>query len=323
MKESISPYSDTAGSGAVRRLEIGAEHAGQRIDNFLFTQLKGVPKSRIYKILRKGEVRVNKGRVKPEYKLCAGDQLRIPPLRVAGREATPQPGAGLLQALDRAILYEDERLLVIDKPVGLAVHGGSGIAIGLIEALRKLRADTKTLELVHRLDRDTSGCLMVAKNRTTLRYLQQQMQEGQVGKIYQALVVGRWPKGLTQIAAPLQKNQLQSGERVVRVSEQGKRAVTHFTVLRQFPDASLLEARLETGRTHQIRVHCQSAGHGLAGDEKYGDETFNRQIKARGLRRMFLHATQLHFALPGDGKITVSSSLPEELLAVLRHLEGV
>lgn len=308
-------------STSVQWLEVTEQQSGQRIDNFLFTRLKGVPKSRIYRILRKGEVRVNKGRIKPDYKLCAGDTIRIPPIRVAVREETPHPSEQLSCLLADAVLYQDDQVLVIDKPAGLAVHGGSGVSLGLIEALRKLYPEESQLELVHRLDRDTSGCLMVAKSRAALRNLQQQMQEGRVIKIYQALVAGKWRKGLTEVAAPLQKNQLQSGERMVRVAEHGKPALTHFRVIRHLAGATLLEAQLETGRTHQIRVHCQAAGHHLAGDHKYGDPDFNRRMKQQGLKRMFLHAAELHFQLVDNKPIVVRAPLPGELEKVLRHLD--
>ncbi len=308
------------GAPTVRWLDIDERHAGQRIDNFLLMQLKGVPKSRIYKILRKGEVRVNKGRIKPDYKLRAGDRVRIPPVRVAEPSQAAHPGRHLSQLLKNAVLYQDDQLLVINKPSGLAVHGGSGINLGLIEALRKLYPEQRYLELVHRLDRETSGCLMVAKSRSMLLHLQRQMQSGAVCKRYQALVAGKWPRGLVEVAAPLRKNQLQSGERVVRVSEQGKPAVTYFRALQQFKEATLVEAKLETGRTHQIRVHCQAAGHGLAGDQKYGNAAFNSEMKKRGLKRMFLHAAELAFNMPDETELTIVSPLPEDLSALIADL---
>lgn len=316
-----TPQAPAAGRPGVQWLEIDERRAGQRIDNFLLTQLKGVPKSRIYRILRKGEVRVNKGRIKPDYRLQPGDTVRVPPVRVAGRDAAPQPGQSLSSTLKKAVVFEDEQLMALNKPSGLAAHGGSGVNLGLIEALRQIYPNERFLELVHRLDRDTSGCIMVAKSRAALRHLQQQMQQGGIDKCYQALVAGYWQKGLREISAPLHKNQLQSGERVVRVSEQGKRAVTYFDVLQRLDGATLVRARLETGRTHQIRVHCRAAGHALAGDSKYGDPAFNRRMKGIGLKRLFLHAEELSFTLPRGGKKTVRAPLPGDLSRVVEKLK--
>ncbi len=262
-------------TSGVQLLEVSPELAGQRIDNFLRTQLKGVPKTLIYRILRKGEVRVNKGRIKPEYKLQAGDMVRVPPLRIAERDEPVPLAQGLLERLETAILYEDKALMVINKPAGIAVHGGSGLSFGVIEALRQLRPECKELELVHRLDRDTSGLLMVAKKRSMLRHLHEQLRGDGVDKRYMALVRGRWDSGKKQVSAPLLKNTLRSGERMVEVTSDGKEALTLFRVLRRFGDfATLVEAKPVTGRTHQIRVHARHAGHGIAGDSKYGDEGF-------------------------------------------------
>ena len=302
-------------------MEIPADYAGQRLDNYLLTLLKGVPKSHIYRLLRKGEVRVNKGRVRPEYRLQGGDQVRIPPVRVAKQEVIPQPGRNLRTALAENIIYEDEELLVLNKPSGLAVHGGSGVSLGVIESLRAMYPDYTQIELVHRLDRDTSGCLMLAKKRSTLRFLQQQMVQGEVAKCYTLLVKGRWERHLTQLSAPLKKSNLLSGERVVKVSEQGRPSVTHFEILRRFQDATLLSARLETGRTHQIRVHCQFAGHPIAGDAKYGDSAFNRQMKSLSLNRLFLHAHSLQFRTAGGKSLKLDASLPDDLSGVLDRLE--
>lgn len=305
---------------AVQMLEITEHHAGQRIDNFLLTYLKGVPKSRVYRILRKGEVRVNRSRIKADYRLQVGDQVRIPPIRVAEREAPPGPSPRLQQLLEGSILFEDDSMLVINKPAGLAVHGGSGVSLGLIESLRAARPDQPFLELVHRLDRETSGCLMVAKKRSALRHLQDEMRDGRVKKVYQALVCGRWPKGMKRVDVPLRKNELKSGERVVRVDGEGKASVTHFAVLERFDRHTLMEATLETGRTHQIRVHSQFAGCPLAGDDKYGDEECNRQLRQSGLKRMFLHAVKLQFKGPDGQKLSIEAPLPEELSHVLVRL---
>lgn len=318
----------------VQFVEVTSDHAGQRVDNFLLARLKGVPKSRIYRIVRKGEVRVNRSRVKPEYKLLEGDQVRIPPVRVAEREALPAPGQKLQSLLEDSIVYEDELLLVINKPAGLAVHGGSGVTLGLIEAMRATRPKQPFLELVHRLDRETSGCLIIAKKRSALRFLQDEMRGRRVVKVYQALTSGRWPRGMKRIDVPLLRSELKSGERIVRVNPEGKRSVTHFAVLQRFDsknltgntgleaNSTLVEATLETGRTHQIRVHAQYAGCPLAGDEKYGDDQYNKSIKIFGLKRMFLHALKLQFNSPGGEKIRVEAPLPKELTQILTKLES-
>ena len=305
----------------VRFVEITADQAGQRVDNFLLSRLKGVPKSRIYRILRKGEVRVNRSRVKPEYKLASGDQVRIPPVRVAEREAPVAPGIKLQELLEKSVIYEDPLLLVINKPSGLAVHGGSGVSLGLIEALRATRPKQSFLELVHRLDRETSGCLIVAKKRSALRFLQDEMRARRVVKVYQALASGRWPRGMKKINLPLLRTELKSGDRIVRVNPEGKSAVTHFAVQQRFDKATFLEVTLETGRTHQIRVHSQHAGCPLAGDDKYGDDDYNGQLKRLGLKRMFLHAARLKFRSPEGNKISVEAPLPEELSQLLARLD--
>ena len=306
--------------GAARKVsfyQIGDEEAGQRVDNYLIARLKGVPKSRVYRLLRKGEVRVNKGRIKPDYRLQSGDSVRVPPIRVAEKAASAAPSAALRQHLQTNILYEDDQLLVIDKPSGLAVHGGSGQNLGLIEALRATRPD-ETLELVHRLDKGTSGCLLVAKRRAALRGLQDQLRKHQVEKVYLALVDGNWPKGLNSVDAPLDKRTTASGEKIVRPSREGKSAVTHFQVRKRLQGMTLLEVTLETGRTHQIRVHCQLAGHPLLGDDKYGDSERNQALRGRGLKRLFLHAHRLCFYSPAGGeKICVEAPLPDDLSAVV------
>lgn len=298
-------------------VEVTEDQADQRLDNFLLARLKGVPKSRIYRLLRKGEVRVNKGRVKPDYRLQQGDSVRIPPVRVAESKPAAAPGAGLRDCLENGILFENDELLVISKPAGLAVHGGSGINLGLIEALRASR-ENDALELVHRLDRGTSGCLLVAKKRRALKHLQNQLREHQIKKTYVALVDGSWPKGLNLLDAPLERLTTASGERRVKVSAEGKASVSRFQVLKRYSDATLLEVDLETGRTHQIRVHCQMAGHPLLGDDKYGSDERNDAMKQRGLKRLFLHARSLAFDIPSTGqRMSVEAPLPRDLEHVL------
>ena len=311
----------TAIGSAVVLLEITDAHAGQRIDNFLIRELKGVPKSRVYRLLRKGEVRVNKSRIKAEYKLCEGDVVRIPPVRMTEQGTGSPVSDGLQQLLEQAIVYEDEQLMVVNKPSGLAVHGGSGINLGLIEALRKMRPQERFLELVHRLDRDTSGCVMVAKKRSMLRYLHEQLRIGTIDKRYLALVVGRWPNRRHVVNAPLVKNILQSGERMVHVAEAGKRSVTEFSVVERYQGATLLEAKPITGRTHQIRVHAKHAGHPLLGDDKYGDKEADAQFKAFGLKRLFLHAVRLHIPMPDDTPdVQVEAPLAADLKMLLDAL---
>ena len=306
----------------VQLLEIDEDSAGQRVDNFLVARLKGVPKTRVYRIIRKGEVRVNKGRIKADYKLQVGDIVRVPPIRVAEADEKPQAGLSLRQAVEEGVLYEDDSLLIINKPSGLAVHGGSGIKLGLIETLRQLRPNARFLELVHRLDRDTSGCVMVAKKRSMLRYLHDQLRSKEgVKKHYLALVIGKWPTRKHKVDAPLQKNNLQSGERMVVVDAAGKSSLTRFEVRQRFSGFTLVQAYPVTGRTHQIRVHCQFAGHSIAGDDKYTDEEINKSLKAKGLRRLFLHAESLEFKLPDSGRILrVTAPLDDQLETFLKQL---
>ncbi|WP_275554820.1 23S rRNA pseudouridine(955/2504/2580) synthase RluC [Mixta sp. Marseille-Q2659] len=308
---------------SVQIVAISAEEAGQRIDNFLRTQLKGVPKSMIYRILRKGEVRVNKKRIKPEYKLQAGDEVRIPPVRVAEREeAAISPKLERIASLADAILYEDDYILILNKPSGTAVHGGSGLSFGVIEGLRALRPEARFLELVHRLDRDTSGVLLVAKKRSALRSLHEQLREKGMQKDYLALVRGQWPSHLKTVQAPLLKNILQSGERVVRVSGEGKPSETRFKVKERYAHATLVKASPVTGRTHQIRVHTLHAGHPIAFDDRYGEREFDKQLSATGLHRLFLHAAALTFTHPHSGdRMRIEAPLDDELkkcLAALR-----
>ncbi len=310
----------------VQFFEVDADQSGQRIDNFLRTLLKGVPKSLIYRILRKGEVRVNKKRVKPEYKLCDGDLIRVPPMRVSDPADPPSTKLDRVATLESHILFEDEAIIVVNKPSGMAVHGGSGLSFGVIEALRALRPDARFLELVHRLDRDTSGCLLIAKKRSALRNLHEQLRNKSVDKRYQALVVGQWPESRHKVKAPLQKNILKSGERLVSVSPEGKESETRYRLLQSFNNASLVEASPITGRTHQIRVHCLHAGHPIACDDKYGDGEFETKMRNLGLQRLFLHAHRLSFIHPvSNQKMTFEAPLDENLsrtLAKLAELSG-
>lgn len=319
----MSDSKKQTGSG-VTIIEVTDAHAGQRIDNFLLRQLKGVPKSRIYRLLRKGEVRVNKGRIKAEYRLCDGDLVRLPPIRVAEDKPQQLVSKSLTELLDRSVLYEDDRLLVINKPSGLAVHGGSGINLGLIEALRVMRPEARFLELVHRLDRDTSGCILVAKKRSLLRFLHEQLRTGTIDKRYLALVSGRWPNRRKVVNAALLKNTLQSGERMVNVSPEGKKSVTEFSVVQRFAQATLVEAKPITGRTHQIRVHALHVGHPLLGDDKYGDDRADKHFRGLGLKRLFLHAASLDVPMPdGVKNLMVSAPLSEDLQSLLDGLEVV
>jgi len=305
-------------------VEISDERSGQRIDNFLISQLKGVPKSRIYRLLRKGEVRVNKGRIKPDYRLQADDSVRIPPIRMTATD-TDQPAIaseGFLSTVRSSIIYDDDNLLVINKPSGMAVHGGSGIQLGVIETLRQLYPEQHNLELVHRLDRDTSGCLIIARKRSALKALHEQLRNNDIRKIYVALVKGRWQGGKQTVDVPLQKNTLKSGERIVRVDVDGKSAQSIFKPIKTFANCTLVEVELITGRTHQIRVHAAHIGHPVAGDEKYGQRGFNLAMKAYGLHRLFLHAKSLDFSAPGSNeRIHVVAPLGAELEQVLKACE--
>ncbi len=307
----------------VNWLEVGAEEAGQRIDNYLIRWLKGVPKSHVYRILRSGEVRVNKGRIGPDYRVQTDDKVRIPPIRTAERVVAAAPKAGARVEFD--ILYEDAALLVINKPSGLAVHGGSGISFGAIEQLRAARPQAKFLELVHRLDRDTSGILMFAKKRSALVALHEQLREGRVQKIYLALVRGHWRDAKRAVKVPLQKHLLANGERRVSVHEEGQAAHTIFRLRKSWPDSqppfSLLEAELKTGRTHQIRVHLAHLEFPIAGDDKYGDFPLNKTLKKQLLKRMFLHAYRTGITHPDSGEaLHFEAALPPELEAFLMHL---
>jgi 23S rRNA pseudouridine955/2504/2580 synthase len=307
----------------VRVVTVTARSDGQRLDNFLLRELPGVPKTRLYKALRKGEIRVNKGRAKPGQRLAEGDSVRLPPLHQPVRRKPPPVPFYWADRLAGRIVLEDEDLLVIDKPAGLAVHGGSGVNLGLIECLRQLRPEDRDLELVHRLDRDTSGLILVARRPRVLKELHAKLRGEGVEKVYLALVAGRWPRGLAEVDAPLEKQARASGERVVRVSAAGRRSVTRFRVVERFRDATLVEARPLTGRTHQIRVHALHAGHPLVGDVKYQGGREAALAEQGGLDRLFLHAWRLRFSL-GDPPRAYDLEAPlesdlEQFLEILRN----
>ena len=314
---------------AVNWLAVGDDGEGQRVDNYLVKILKGVPKSHIYRILRSGEVRVNRRKVGPDARLQPGDELRIPPIRAAAPRAKPAIGAanGMPRIVLPPILYEDEALMALDKPAGLAVHGGSGIAFGAIERLRQARPDASFLELVHRLDRETSGVLLVAKKRGALTALHSQLRDGAIDKRYDVLVRGRWRDALRKVDLPLTSYVTSEGERRVRVDPAGRLARTTFRRTKVWPGAdpaqALLDAELETGRTHQIRVHLAHLGFPLAGDDKYGDFAWNKVLARQGLKRMFLHARFVRFAHPSDGReMIVEAPLAPELAAYVARLDG-
>ncbi len=306
----------------IQFIDVDEEYAGQRLDNFLLTRLKGVPKSVIYRVIRKGEVRVNKGRTKPEYKLQSGDQVRVPPLVVAAEKDQVSTKLSLVKNLESHILFEDNDLIVLNKPTGMAVHGGSGLQFGVIEALRALRPTAKFLELVHRLDRDTSGCLLIAKKRSVLTNLHEQLRLKTVEKKYWALVAGQWDARDKKVTAPLKKNTLQSGERVVRVDEkEGKPSETRFKILQRYAEGTLVEAFPVTGRTHQIRVHTACMGHPIACDDKYGVNEFTAQMNSLGLKRLYLHAKTLAFTHPNTGLVMKwEAPLDNELEKILTRL---
>ncbi|HEX6591516.1 MAG TPA: 23S rRNA pseudouridine(955/2504/2580) synthase RluC [Moraxellaceae bacterium] len=309
-------------AASARLLAVPDDVAGQRIDNFLLTQLKGAPRTLVYRILRTGEVRVNKGRIKPDYRLQVGDVVRVPPLRLSeAKEAAERPAQGIVRQLGERIVYEKDGLLVLNKPAGLAVHGGSGVAWGVIEALRLLRPEAPFLELVHRLDRDTSGLLMIATKRSVLRELHELLRQGRMEKTYVALLAGRLKGAEHQVTARLDKTSLPNGERIVRVSREGKEALTDFKVIDRIGDTTLVEARPKTGRTHQIRVHAQYLGHPLVGDEKYGNDAINKGMRQYGATRLFLHARELKLRTSGMTKdLIVQCPLEPELEAVLEKL---
>ena len=307
---------------SVRHLTVDENSSGQRLDNYLTRELKGVPRTRLYRALRKGEVRVNKGRVKAAYRLVTGDIVRIPPLRQPAPSDPPTIPRYWGEQISRRVVYEDGNLLVIDKPSGLAVHGGSGLSFGLIECLRQMRSEDRYLELVHRLDRDTSGLILIARRPAILREMHRQLREKHVDKRYLALVAGSWPKNCRVVDAPLEKNVLQSGERMVRVSREGKRAVTEFSIVERLRGATLIEARPITGRTHQIRVHAKHAGFPLLGDDKYSDDRTADFCQQIGLKRLFLHARSLSFSLPDVGRLELRAELEPKLETILNKLRN-
>jgi 23S rRNA pseudouridine955/2504/2580 synthase len=305
----------------VRVEVVDSERAGQRLDNFLATRMKGVPKAAVYRMLRTGQVRVNGKRAQPDTRLTGGDEVRIPPFQALAPGALAPPSESLRDTLAARVLREDGELIVLDKPSGLAAHGGSGVSLGAIEAMRALRPNLE-IELVHRLDRDTSGLMLMAKKHSALRRLQALIREGQVEKHYLALVMGEPARERFEVRAALAKNLLRGGERMVEVDEeQGKPSISRFRVIERFPGAALVDVQILTGRTHQIRVHAAHAGHPLAGDGKYGDEEFNKRMRAAGLRRLFLHAHSLRFPWGGEGEeMLLSAPLAAELRAVLEKL---
>ena len=312
----------TSSAVEVKWLTVDEESAGQRLDNFLIRHLKGVPKTHVYRIIRSGEVRVNKGRAYADTRIETGDVVRLPPVRisekVAEKAARPAPGR------EFPLLLEDDALMAIDKPSGVAVHGGSGVSFGVIEQLRQARPLAKLLELVHRLDRETSGILLVAKKRSALKHLQDQFRERETGKTYLALVQGSWPEKLKVIDSALHKFLLPDGERRVKVTTNedpdGMRSITLVKVAERLVDCTLLEVTIKTGRTHQIRVHLASQGHPIAGDDKYGDFEWNKVLQKQGLKRMFLHAWRLQFSHPATGKrVELKSNLPSELQLYVNH----
>ena len=316
----------TTNSGLeVKWLTVDEESAGQRLDNFLIRHLKGVPKTHVYRIIRSGEVRVNKGRASADTRIESGDVVRLPPVRisdkVAEKAARPAPGR------EFPLLLEDDALMAIDKPAGVAVHGGSGVSFGVIEQLRQARPLAKLLELVHRLDRETSGILLVAKKRSALKHVQDQFRERETGKTYLALVRGQWPEKLKVIDSALHKFLLPDGERRVRVTSNddpdGMRSITLVKVAERWDTCTLLEVTIKTGRTHQIRVHLASQGHPIAGDDKYGDFEWNKALQKQGLKRMFLHAWRLQFTHPATGKrVELMSNLPPELQLYVNHVKS-
>ncbi len=317
-----SSHSEMASETAVTFQEIGKPHAGQRLDNFLLTRLKGVPKSRIYRIIRKGEVRVNKKRVRPEYKLQEEDLVRIPPIRVADRSKPMPPGKELQDVLQEAVLYEDDDLLIVNKPAGIAVHAGTGVKTGLIESLRFMKPELERLELVHRLDKGTSGCLLIARSASALKKLSSQFKEGQVTKIYHALVEGEWPSNITEISAALERQPAQGGERFVNVSQAGKAARTHFAILERFDTVTLVEAKPLTGRTHQIRVHAQLSGHPIVGDDKYSSPEKRRFFRELGIKRLCLHAHEISFNHPATGQtMSFTADYEPRFSAAIRILQ--
>lgn len=320
---SLEGSAEPAAPQGVRYVDIATDEAGQRVDNFLMRVLRNVPRSRVYRLLRRGEVRVGGKRAKPDQRLKAGDRVRLPPVRMDEAPIVPALPASQRERLQRAVIFEDKNLIVIDKPAGIAVHGGSGVSLGVIEALRAERP-RETLELVHRLDRDTSGCLLIARTRKALRELHALIRDGAMEKKYLALVRGSWQLGEKTINVPLATHHRKSGERHVRAAAHGKESISVFKPAQFFgARATLMEIDIHTGRTHQIRVHAQHAGHPVAGDDKYGDVAFNAQMRGAGLERLFLHAHSIAFEWPVSATPAhFSAPLSDDLKAVLNSLQS-
>lgn len=314
---------EPAARPVVRWVRVDDDSAGQRLDNFLLAQLRGVPKSVIYRVIRKGEVRVNKGRVRPDTRLQGGDQVRIPPVATPEKTPRPAPGDRVQGVMEEAIVFEDDHLLVVNKPSGIAVHGGSGLDFGLIEVLRAARPQARFLELVHRLDRDTSGLVMVAKKRSALRFLQDELRQKAIRKDYHALVEGDWPAHLDRVDVSLQRFELPSGERRVKVDEAGKSSLTRFRVLSFFTGYTLVQASPITGRTHQIRVHAAFAGHPIAGDDKYMQGAGLKAFRALGGSRLMLHARALTFRHPETGvAVELEAAYDSAYRGILERLQA-
>ncbi len=309
------PPADSGFRSSVQWLTVDPDTAGQRLDNFLMAQVRGVPRSVIYRVIRKGEVRVNKGRARPDTKLNAGDQVRLPPMTQKARQEKPAPGSRVQGVMEAAVVFENTELLVVNKPSGIAVHGGSGLDFGLIEVLRAARPEARFLELVHRLDRDTSGLVMVAKKRSALRFLQEELRQKRIRKHYHALVEGDWPASVTVVEEPLLRYELGNGERRVRVDAAGKASRTLYRVLAVYRGYTLVQASPVTGRTHQIRVHCAHCGHPIAGDDKYMDDSGQKAFRAAGGQRLMLHARALELTLPGSGEPLVLEADYDEAFA--------
>lgn len=306
----------------VRHVIVSEDFVDQRIDNFLIAQCKGVPKTRVYRILRKGEVRVNSKRVQPSYRLQEGDDVRIPPIVVNEEAAKVPPSQSTSKLLASRILYEDDQLLIINKPSGMSVHVGSTVRVGVIEALRHMYPNLPQLELAHRLDSDTSGCLILAKKKRVLREIHELLREGKVTKVYWALTLGHWHKDDLRVTVPLRKDYQDGGKHVVEVRQDGKHALTDFRTVEEFKDASLMQVKLHTGRTHQIRVHAAHKGHPLAADDRYGDPEFNKLSRKLGLKRLFLHARSIDFTLPSNNQhIKVKAPLDDDLEAAIEQFK--
>ncbi|MDI9245812.1 23S rRNA pseudouridine(955/2504/2580) synthase RluC [Marinobacter sp. CHS3-4] len=333
-KQSSAKRSSQSGGGAhhpapgqlrqgVQKVVVDEDNAGQRVDNYLMAQIRDLPRSIVYRIIRKGEVRVNKGRVKPDTRLKAGDEVRIPPVTRKEKPAQVVPGSRVQNVMENAVVFENDQMLVVNKPSGIAVHGGSGVDFGLIEVLRAARPDTRFLELVHRLDRDTSGLIMVAKKRSALRFLQDELRHKRIRKHYHALVSGQWDSKVGRVKEPLLRFELKSGERRVRVDDAGKESLTLFKVLKSFEGYSLVQASPVTGRTHQIRVHSAWAGHPIAGDDKYMDDASLKAFRATGGERLMLHARALEFSLPSTGEsMSLEAPYDDAFAKVISILES-